>query len=43
MKSVNKESNTKRPSIKANSGHKATFAIYDVSIVVRNTFPVQKI
>ena len=43
MESVNKERDTKQPSIKANSGHKAAFAIYGVSIVGRNTFPVQKI
>lgn len=42
MKGVNKERNTKQPSIKANSGHKAEFAIYGVSIVGRNTFPHTK-
>lgn len=41
-KSVNKERDTKQPSIKANGGHQAAFAIYGVSIVGRNTFPVQK-
>lgn len=43
MKSANKERLTKQPRIKANSGYKAALAVYGVSIVGRNTFPVQKI
>ena len=43
MKSVNKERDTTQPGIKANGSHKAAFAIYGVSIVGRNTFPVPKI
>ena len=42
MESVNKERDTKQPSIKANGGHKAAFAIYGVSIVGRNTFSCTK-
>lgn len=41
--SVNKERNTRQPSVKANSGHEAAFAFHSVAVAGRNTFPVQKI
>lgn len=42
MKGVNKERSTKQPSIKANSGRNAAFAIYGIARVGRNTFPHTK-